>query len=152
MDILRSSPVPTFSPFSQSSNGIGSDLDLDRLSGYGEDPPDSTSYVASMDLSPDPIGWVMNSLSSGESGLPLEWTQVLPYDPNATSPMSTNLSETGFFGSVEGIGDQFQHMADLNRSRTGSVNDPLEGLHQQQQQQPQRIFNTRPIYQGSIRN
>jgi hypothetical protein len=88
----------------------------------------------------------MNSISSGESGFPFEWTPV-SYDPIATSPMSTNLSEPGLFGSVEGIGDQFQHMADINRSRTGSVTDPLEGLQQQQQQQ---IFDTRPIYQGSV--
>lgn len=146
MNILRRSP------FAQSSNGVGSDLDLDRLSGYGDDPPNSTSYVASMDLSPDPItgGWVLNSLSSGESGFPLDWTQV-SYDPIASSPMSTNLSDTGFFGSVEGIGEQFQQrMADINRSRTGSVNDPLENL-QQQQQPSQQIYNARPIFTGIVR-
>jgi len=145
MDILSKSPVLSLPPFGPSSNGIETERDLDRLGRYGNDARESTSFSASMDLSPDHMEWVMNSFSSGESGFPLEWSPV-SYDQIATSPMSTNLSDTGFPGSVEGIGDQFHQMATNNRSRTGSVNDPTESSQHQQ------VFDPNPLYQGTVLN
>jgi len=148
MAVFRSSPLPLLEPFPRSSHGWGSDLDFDRVSACGDDLRDSNSFV--MDFSPDNGQWVMNSLSSGDSGL-ADWTNVA-FDPIASSPMSINLSETSFVGTIEGIGDQFRAMDHSNPSRTGSVNDPLEVLQQQprqQQQQPQMFETTRPLFQAS---
>jgi hypothetical protein len=139
MDVLRSSP-PLLEPFTRPSHGWVSDLDLDRASGGGDDLRDSNSFV--MDLSPDNGQWVMNSLSSGDSGLN-DWN-IVTLEQAATSPMSFNLSETSFFGtSIEGIGDQFRPMDHVNPSRTSSVNDLSESVQQQ-------IFDSRrPLFQAS---
>lgn len=143
MDGPRSSPVP-LEHYTRPSHGLVSDLDIDRASGGGDDLRDSNSFVMPMDFSPDNGQWVMNSLSSGDSGLH-DWTNVT-FDPSATSPMSFNLSETSFFGAVEGIGDQFRAMDRVNQSRTSSVNDLSESLQQQ-------IFDTqRPLFQASRSN
>ena len=114
--------------FTGSSHGWVSDVEVERASGGGEDLRDSNSFA--MDFSPDHGLLVMNSLSSGDSGLH-DWTNV-NFDPTATSPMSFNMSETSIFGTtVEGIGDQFRSMEHVNTSRTSSVNDLSEGLQQQ---------------------
>jgi len=140
MDVATSkSPVLSLPPFPSAPNGVESDRDPDRLGRYGDDGRESTSFPASMDLSLDHMEWVMNSLSSGDSVFPA-WSPA-SYEHIATSPMSTNLSDTGF--PVEGIGDQFHHMAASSRSRTGSVNDPADAA----QQQP--VFDTTSVYQGA---
>src|SRR5579871_419783 len=109
MDGSRSSSVSLLEPFTRPPHGWVSDIEIDRASGGGDDLRDSNSFVMPMDSSPDNGQWVMNNLSSGDSGLD-GWTNVT-YDPSATSPMSFNLSETSFFnGAVEGIGDQFRSM------------------------------------------
>src|SRR5436190_5408168 len=126
MDVLRSSP-PLLEPF-RSSHGWVSDHDLDRASGGGDDLRDSNSFVMPMDFSPDNGQWVINSLSSGDSGVN-DW---MIFEQAATSPMSFNLSETSFFGTTtEGIGDQFRPMDHVNPSRTSSVNDLSESVQQQ---------------------
>ena len=139
MDVLRSSPVPLLEPFTRPSHGWVNEIDIDRASG-GDDQHDSNSFVMPMDFSPDNGQWVMNNLSSSESGLQ-DWMNVT-LEQSATSPMSFNLSETSFFGAVEGIGDQFRPMDHVNPSRTSSVNDVSESSQQQ--------ISRRPLFQAGM--
>jgi hypothetical protein len=89
--VLRSSPVP-FDAFTRTARSYGSDFDH-----YGESSQGSSSYGATMDLSPagdQAMDVHLNDLFGAEDLI------GMGFDGQASVPMSTNPSDFGFTMSM----------------------------------------------------